>query len=57
VDVAAIEREVWANVDAATEEALSMPMPDPATLTEGVYCTSDPPTVGRGLARWSGFRA
>ena len=55
VDVEALERDVHAEVDAATEQALAMPMPDAASLTTGVYCTTEPTTLGRGIAPWSGF--
>src|SRR5579859_4811290 len=42
VDVDAVEAEVAAEVDAAAKEALTSPMPDPATVTEGVFCEGEP---------------
>ncbi|MCW3065898.1 MAG: hypothetical protein JWN32_3070 [Solirubrobacterales bacterium] len=56
VDVDALRAEVKAAIDAATEEALQSPMPDPATATEGVFCTDpEPDILGDGVPRWSGF--
>jgi TPP-dependent pyruvate/acetoin dehydrogenase alpha subunit len=57
-DVEALRAEVRVIVDAATEEALAMPMPDPATATEGVF--HDPADgevilADGGEAPWSGF--
>ncbi len=46
---------VRAEIDAATEEALASPMPDPATATEGVFCEGEPELLGDGVPRWSGF--
>lgn len=55
-DLDALERGVQQEVDTATEEALRMPTPHPATLTDGVYCTTaEPATIGRGQAPWSAF--
>jgi pyruvate dehydrogenase E1 component alpha subunit len=60
VDVDSLREEVRALVDAATEEALAMPMPDPATATDGVF---HDPADGEvvlgdgGEAPWSGFAA
>jgi pyruvate dehydrogenase E1 component alpha subunit len=56
VDVQALRREVQAEVDAATEQALSAPMPDPATAALGVFCEGDAEPLGDGQAPWSGFR-
>jgi len=53
--VAAIERTVREEVDAAALEALAMPEPDPASVLEGVYCEREPAPLGRGAAPWSGF--
>jgi pyruvate dehydrogenase E1 component alpha subunit len=55
VDVAAIDAEVRAEVDAATREALAMPEPVPGDPMEDVFCEGEPPVVGRGAAPWSGF--
>ena len=55
VDVEAVRAAVSAEIEAATEEALRAPMPDPASATEGVFCTGDAEPLGDGLARWTGF--
>jgi TPP-dependent pyruvate/acetoin dehydrogenase alpha subunit len=56
VDVEALRAEVKAAIDEATEEALQSPMPDPATATEGVFCSEpEPEILGDGVPRWSGF--
>jgi pyruvate dehydrogenase E1 component alpha subunit len=55
VDVAALREEVRAQVDAATEEALAMPTPDPAGAQRGVFCEGDAEPLGDGEAPWSGF--
>jgi TPP-dependent pyruvate/acetoin dehydrogenase alpha subunit len=55
VDVEAVRGEVKQVVDRATEEALAMPMPDPATAAEGVFAQEAVP-LGDGQAPWSGFR-
>src|SRR5947209_8178472 len=57
VDVDALRAEVQAEIDAATEEALESPMPDPATAVEGVFCEGEPEVLGDGVARWSGFQS
>jgi pyruvate dehydrogenase E1 component alpha subunit len=57
VDVAAIDAAVHAEVDAATEVALAMAMPDPATATTGVFCEGEPEILGFGAAPWSYFGA
>lgn len=54
VDVAALRAEVQAEVDAATEAALAAPMPDPATVLDGVFADEAVP-LGDGRAPWSGF--
>jgi TPP-dependent pyruvate/acetoin dehydrogenase alpha subunit len=54
-EVAAIEAEVKAQIDGAVEAAMTAPMPDPATATEGVYCSGPPEVLGEGAAPWSGF--
>ncbi len=56
VDVEQIEADVAAEVDAAVQEALQSPMPDPATVTEGVFCEGEPELLGDGQAPWSGFQ-
>jgi TPP-dependent pyruvate/acetoin dehydrogenase alpha subunit len=55
VDVASLRASVAAEIDAATEEALASPMPDPATVLEGVFCEGEAEVLGDGLAPWSGF--
>jgi pyruvate dehydrogenase E1 component alpha subunit len=56
-DVDALRAEVTATIDAATQEALAMPMPDPATATHGVFYDGDEDLLlGDGDAPWSGFQ-
>ena len=55
VDVGALRAEVTAAIDAAAQAALQAPMPDPATVTEGVFCEGEPESLGDGVARWSGY--
>jgi TPP-dependent pyruvate/acetoin dehydrogenase alpha subunit len=55
VDIEALRAGVSAEIDAATEEALASPMPDPADATVGVFCSGEPEILGDGAARWSGF--
>ncbi|HEX2088000.1 MAG TPA: thiamine pyrophosphate-dependent dehydrogenase E1 component subunit alpha [Solirubrobacteraceae bacterium] len=55
VDVDALRAEVQAAIDAGTEEALAMPMPDPATATEGVFA-EEANELQDGQAPWSGWR-
>ena len=57
VDVAAIDAEVRAEIDLATDEALAMAEPPPARALEDVFCEGEPHVVGRGAAPWSGFAA
>jgi len=52
-----IRATVRAEIDAATEEALASPQPDPARATEGVFCEGEAEPLGNGLAPWSGFAA
>ena len=54
VDVDAVRSGVAAEIDAAVEEALAMPMPDPATATDGVFCEGEANVLGDGVAPWSG---
>jgi len=56
VDVEALRAEVAAEVEAATSEALSAPMPDPGTVLEGVFCEGEAEPLSDGQAPWSGFR-
>jgi TPP-dependent pyruvate/acetoin dehydrogenase alpha subunit len=55
VDVEALEADVLAEIEAATHEALAMPMPDPASAIDGVFCEREPEPLGDGAAPWSGF--
>ena len=57
VDVEAIRAEVTAEIEAATEEALAAPMPDPDTALDGVFCEGEAEPLGDGVARWSAFRS
>jgi pyruvate dehydrogenase E1 component alpha subunit len=56
VDVDAVRASVHAEIEAATEEALAAPMPDPDSALDGVFCESEPEPLGDGQAPWSGFR-
>src|SRR5947209_3751143 len=56
VDVDELHSAVAAEIDAATEEALAAPMPDPSTAATGVFCEGEAEPLGDGLAPWSGFR-
>jgi TPP-dependent pyruvate/acetoin dehydrogenase alpha subunit len=56
VDVDAVVASVAAEVDQATEQALAMPYPDPATATSGVFSVGEAVPLGTGRAPWSGFR-
>ena len=55
VDVAALRAEVTREIEAATEQALAMPMPDPATARQGVFAVGEAQPLGDGRAPWSGF--
>jgi pyruvate dehydrogenase E1 component alpha subunit len=59
VDVDAMRDDVKAEVDAAAEEALAGPMPDPSTATDRVFAPRDAPEVllEDGAAPWSGHRS
>jgi TPP-dependent pyruvate/acetoin dehydrogenase alpha subunit len=61
VDVDAVREEIRAAIDAATEEALAGPMPDPATAQDRVFYEPAHPDedllLGDGQAPWSGFAA
>jgi pyruvate dehydrogenase E1 component alpha subunit len=56
VDVDALRAEVQAEIDAATQEALAMPMPDPATATDRLFYGGGEGDIvlGDGDAPWSG---
>src|SRR5579884_1305664 len=57
VDLDALRASVSAEIDAATEEALAAPMPDPALAASAVFCEGEAEPLGDGLAPWSGFAA
>jgi pyruvate dehydrogenase E1 component alpha subunit len=54
VDVEALRTEVRAEIDAAVEEALAMPMPDGGTATDRLFA-EEPALLEDGASRWSGF--
>jgi pyruvate dehydrogenase E1 component alpha subunit len=54
VDVQPIRDEVAATIEAAVEEALAMPMPDPDTATDRVFAAEES-LLEDGAAPWSGF--
>jgi TPP-dependent pyruvate/acetoin dehydrogenase alpha subunit len=56
VDVDGLRAEVQAEIDAAAADALAAPMPDPASVTDGVFCVGEAEPLGDGQAPWSGFR-
>jgi pyruvate dehydrogenase E1 component alpha subunit len=56
VDVDELRSSIRAEIDAAAEEALTSPMPDPADAAAGVFCEGEPQPLGDGIARWSGFQ-
>jgi TPP-dependent pyruvate/acetoin dehydrogenase alpha subunit len=55
VDVQALRDEVKAEIEAAVEEALKMPMPDPDTATDQLFA-DEPLLLEDGNAPWSGFK-
>ncbi|HWC85293.1 MAG TPA: thiamine pyrophosphate-dependent dehydrogenase E1 component subunit alpha [Solirubrobacteraceae bacterium] len=57
VDVDGLRAAVQAEIDAATEEALKSPMPDPGDATADVFAVAEAEPLGDGQAPWSGFAA
>src|SRR6188472_3877267 len=58
VDTAALREELRAAIDAGTEEALAMPMPDPATATDRLFHEDEEELLlGDGEAPYSAFAA
>jgi TPP-dependent pyruvate/acetoin dehydrogenase alpha subunit len=57
VDVDALRASVAEEIEAATEEALASPMPDPESVLDGVFCEGEAEPLGDGVARWSGFKS
>jgi TPP-dependent pyruvate/acetoin dehydrogenase alpha subunit len=56
IDVDGLRAAVHAEVDAAAQDALESPMPDPSTVLDGVFCVGEAEPLGDGVAPWSGFR-
>jgi TPP-dependent pyruvate/acetoin dehydrogenase alpha subunit len=56
VDVTSVRAAVKAEIDAAAQEALAMPMPDPDTAVDGVFADEES-LLEDGAAPWSGFRS
>ena len=54
IDVVALREEIKAEIDAAVEEALAGPMPDPATATDRLFA-DEPVLLEDGEGPWSGF--
>jgi pyruvate dehydrogenase E1 component alpha subunit len=57
IDVDAVRSRVLERLDAAVDAALATPLPDPASVTDGLFATEEPVPLGRGEAPWSGFAA
>ncbi len=55
VDVDELRAGVTAEIDAASAEALSGPMPSVQGVLEGVFCEGEAEVLGDGHAPWSGF--
>jgi pyruvate dehydrogenase E1 component alpha subunit len=55
VDVGAIRASVKEEIDAAVQEALAMPVPDPDSASEGVFAEEES-LLEDGAAPWSGFQ-
>jgi pyruvate dehydrogenase E1 component alpha subunit len=55
VDTQAIREEVKATIDAAVEQALQSPMPDPDDVLNGLFA-DEPSLLEDGNAPWSGFK-
>jgi TPP-dependent pyruvate/acetoin dehydrogenase alpha subunit len=55
VDVEAVRAAVKEEIEAATQDALAAPMPDPAGAADGVFCVGEAEPLGDGRAPWSGF--
>ena len=57
VDIEALRVAVQEEIEAAAQEALAAPMPDPSGATDGVFCEGEAEPLGDGQAPWSGFAA
>ena len=53
-DLDGLRAEVQAEIDAATQTALALPMPDPQTATLGVFADEEL-HLSDGAAPWSGY--
>jgi pyruvate dehydrogenase E1 component alpha subunit len=53
VDVDAVREQVRREIEAGVEEALAMPMPDPASAIDQLFCEGEPELLGDGHAPWS----
>jgi pyruvate dehydrogenase E1 component alpha subunit len=56
VDTQAVRDEVKTLIDESVERALQSPMPDPNTVTDGLFA-DEPVLLEDGNAPWSGFRS
>jgi TPP-dependent pyruvate/acetoin dehydrogenase alpha subunit len=56
VDVDELREEVRTLVDAAAQQALTSPMPDPETATDGLFHEGEDIVLGDGDAPYTGFR-
>jgi len=56
VDVDALHEEVKREIEAGVQEALQMPMPDPATATDGLFA-EEANELQDGQAPYSGWRS
>jgi TPP-dependent pyruvate/acetoin dehydrogenase alpha subunit len=56
IDTAELRAAVAERIEAAVEAALQTPMPDPATVLDGVFASGEPEPLGAGAAPWSGFQ-
>jgi pyruvate dehydrogenase E1 component alpha subunit len=57
VDVDGLHASVSAEINAATEEALATPMPDPSTAAQDVFCEGEAEPLQDGRGPWSGYAA
>jgi TPP-dependent pyruvate/acetoin dehydrogenase alpha subunit len=55
IDVDELHAAVATEIDAATEEALSTPMPDQSTAMDRVFCEEEAEPLGDGQGPWSGY--
>jgi TPP-dependent pyruvate/acetoin dehydrogenase alpha subunit len=57
VDIDGLREEVRAEIDAAAQDALESPMPEPESAFEDVFCEGEAVPLGDGRGLWSGFDA